>query len=80
MLLDKYLSFETKIFIAIISGAIWIYFRDLGCYRLLPRKSFISILFVSIWIYINYYEPLAIPIGLITMYIYSKISNKKIRL
>ena len=80
MLLDKFITFEQKIFIAIISAAIWIYFRDLGCYRLLPRKSILSILFVSIWIYVNYYEPLAIPIGLILMFLYSKISKKDVRL
>ena len=34
MLFDKYLTFEQKIYLAIISGSIWIYFRTLGCYPL----------------------------------------------
>ena len=77
MILDKYVSFDEKVKISIISGSIWIYFRTFECYKLLPRKSIISISLVSIWIYLNYYEPLFLPIGLIIMYVYSKLSYSK---
>jgi hypothetical protein len=77
MLLDKYLTFEQKVYISIISSAIWIYFRTLGCYLALPRQSFISVILVSIWMYCNYYEPLSAPIGLIIMVLYSLFFSKK---
>ena len=81
MLFDKYLTFEQKIYIAIISGSIWIYFRTLGCYLALPRKSLISVILVSLWLYFNYYEPLSVPIGLIIMVLYSLLfSNNKFNL
>lgn len=81
MLFDKYLTFEQKIYIAIISGSIWIYFRTLGCYLALPRKSFLSVILVSIWLYANYYEPLSVPIGLAIMVLYSFLfSDKKFKL
>ena len=72
MILDKHLKYNEKIKISILAGAIWIYFRTNECYILLPRKSIISVLLVSLWIYYNYYEPLFLPLGLITMYLYYK--------
>ena len=51
MILDKYLSFDQKVKIAIVAGSIWIYFRTFECYKLLPRKSIISVILVSLWIY-----------------------------
>ncbi len=77
MLFDKYLTYEHKIYIAIVASAIWIYFRTLGCYLALPRKSFIAVILVSIWMYCNYYEPLSAPIGLIIMVLYSLLFSKK---
>ena len=71
MILDNYIKLEEKIYISIISGMIWIYYRTRGCYRLLPRKSYISALLVGLWIYMNYCEPLFLPLGLIVMVIYS---------
>ena len=56
MILDEYLSFNNKILIAIIAGAIWIYFRTTQCYILLPRRNLFSVIMVSIRIYYNYYE------------------------
>jgi len=73
MILDKYLSFDQKVKIAIVAGSIWIYFRTFECYKLLPRKSIISVILVSLWIYLNYYEPLFLPIGLLIMYIYRSL-------
>jgi hypothetical protein len=70
MLLDNYLTNKQKIYISIFSSIIWIYYRDIGCYALLPRKNSLSIILVSIWMYYNYYEPLSAPIGLIIMYLY----------
>lgn len=71
MLFDNCLSYEYKIYISIIISCIWIYYRNLGCYLLLPRKSLKSVLLVAIWMYCNYYEPLSAAIGLIIMYLYS---------
>ncbi len=73
MLFDKKISYNQIVIIAIIAGAIWIYFRKIENYRMLPNHSIFSVIFVSIWIYINYYEPLALPIGLLVMVIYSHI-------
>ena len=75
MILDGYLSFEQKIMISMISGAIWIYYRTMKCYDLLKRRKMVSVIMVMAWIYMNYYEPLALPIGLLTMYAYSCFSE-----
>jgi hypothetical protein len=77
MILDKYLTFQQKIYISLISCAIWIYFRTAECYLMIPRKSLFSVIFVVIWVYINYYEPLVAPIGLTTLYLYSKLQKEK---
>jgi hypothetical protein len=79
MILDEYLSFEQKIYISLIFSALWIYFRTLGCYAALPRKSILPVFIVSFWMYANYYEPLSTPIGLIIMYMYSIIPGIKVK-
>ena len=71
MLFDRYFSFEQKVAISIISGAIWIYFRTYDCYAMIPRLQLFPVLFVSIWIALNYYEPLFLPIGLGILICYS---------
>ena len=78
MILNNYLTLKQKIYISIFSSIIWIYYRDIGCYALLPRKNIISIILVSIWMYCNYLEPLSAPIGLIIMYLYSILYKKQI--
>jgi len=75
MLFDKQLSYHQKVIISVLAGAIWIYFRKLENYRMLPNRSVFSVLFVGFWIYINYYEPLALPIGLLILVLYSNISK-----
>ncbi len=81
MLLDKYLTFEQKTYIAMVSAALWIYFRTLGCYSMIPRQSLFSVIFVVIWLYLNYYEPLVVPIGLLILITYSTFfSNIKFKL
>ena len=76
MILNNYLNLKQKIYISIFSSIIWIYYRDIGCYALLPRKNIMSIILVSIWMYCNYFEPLSAPIGLIIMYLYSILYKK----
>ena len=71
MILDKYLSFDQKIYISLVVAAIWIYFRTQSCYALLPRHSLLSVMLVVFWLYANYYEPLVVPIGLLVLYLYS---------
>jgi len=74
------LTYHDKIIISTIIGMIWIYFRKLENYSLLPRKSVVSVLLVGFWIYCNYKEPLSLPIGLLLMYLYSLFINKDINL
>jgi len=64
MLLDKYLSFNKKVYIAVLFSGLWIYFRTAQCYEMIPRREFLPVLFVMSWAYLNYYEPLFLPIGL----------------
>ena len=80
MILDKILNWNQKIWISIIVGAIWIYFRSLKNYSLLPRKSIISVIIVSGWIYLNYLDPLFLPIGLVVMYGYSEFVANEVNL
>ena len=60
MILDKYIKFNQKVIISIISGMIWIYFRTMDCYKFLPRQQLFPTLFVGGWIFLNYYEYLLI--------------------
>ena len=62
MILDKYLTFDQKIYISLVVAAIWIYFRT---------QSLLSVMLVVFWLYANYYEPLVVPIGLLVLYLYS---------
>ena len=72
MLLDKYLSYKTKVIIAVICSGFWIYYRTSDCYKLIPRMRIFPIVFVMTWVYLNYYEPLFLPIGLLLLIAYSK--------
>ena len=69
MIFDKYLSQKQKIIIAIISGCVWIYFRDNLCYIAIRKKHYICCL--GTWIYLNYKDPLFLPIGLLGLYLVS---------
>jgi len=71
MLLGKYLTFDQKVFISIVCGGLWIYFRTAECYNMIPRLHLFPVIFVCIWIYLNYYEPLFLPLGLLVLIIYS---------
>ena len=75
MILDKYISFTTKIIISMICGGLWIYFRTQNCYDMIPRHHIFPVLFVVAWIYLNYYEPLFLPIGLGILMIYTTLSS-----
>jgi hypothetical protein len=71
------LTYDQKIWISIISGAIWIYFREGKHYIMLPRKDIASVILVCLWIYINYKEPLALPFGLVMLYMYGEMTKDK---
>ena len=75
MILDNYLSYNTKIMISLITAALWIYFRTAECYALLPRKSFFAVIFITIWMYLNYKDPLYCPIGILILLTYTNINN-----
>jgi hypothetical protein len=77
MFFDKYLSYNNKVLIAVISAGIWIYFRTTECYAMLPRQSLFPAIFVMLWVYAYSYEPLFCPIGLSILFLYSKINNVK---
>ena len=38
MFLDDYISYQTKTYISMMIGGLWIYFRELKDYDSLPRK------------------------------------------
>ena len=71
MILDKYLSFNKKVIISVVSAGLWIYFRTAQCYNMIPRLHLFPVIFVMIWAYLNYYEPLFLPIGLLILIGYS---------
>ena len=75
MLLDKYLTFDQKVFISIVCGGLWIYFRTAECYNMIPRLHIFPVIFVTIWIYLNYYEPLFLPLGLLVLILYSYLPD-----
>jgi len=70
MILDDIISHDNKIILAVISAGLWIYFRTAQCYNMIPRMHLFPVLFVMAWAYINYYEPLALPIGLVILAAY----------
>jgi len=74
---DKYLSYNTKVIIALLCGGYWIYFRTYDCYSMIPRRNILASIYVMIWMYINYYEPLVAPLGLLVLYIYAKFIRKQ---
>ena len=72
MILDKYLTHEHKLYIALVAASAWIYLRTVTCYKLLPRQHISSVFLVIVWIVLYDKDPLFLPMGLITMYLYSK--------
>ena len=75
MLFDNFLKYNEKVFLAVICSGFWIYFRTSDCYHLIPRKQIFPVLFVMSWTYLNYYDPLFLPIGLLTLIIYSNFKK-----
>ena len=67
MILDDVISRDNKIVIAVLSAGFWIYFRTAQCYNMIPRQHLFPVVFIMAWAYINYYEPLALPIGLVIL-------------
>jgi hypothetical protein len=76
MILDKYISFQKKVFISVISAGLWIYFRTAQCYDMIPRHHLFPVAFVMGWAYLNYYEPLFLPLGLLVLILYTTIMHK----
>ena len=75
MFLDKYLSYDIKVYIALIFSGLWIYFRTAKCYEMIPRHEIFPVIFVMCWTYLNYYEPLFLPIGLAVLAMYPIVSQ-----
>ena len=75
MILDKVLSYSTKVIIAVRCSGVWIYFRTAQCYHLIPRHSMFPVLFVMGWTYLNYYEPLFLPLGLLVLILYGYMNT-----
>lgn len=81
MILDKRISYDTKVWIAVVCAGLWIYFRTSDCYNMIPRQHIFPVVFVCGWTYLNYYEPLFLPIGLsiLVLYAYGKKLIPKIK-
>jgi len=62
-----------KIIVAVICSGFWIYFRTKNCYDMIPNGHVFPVIFVMVWTYLNYYEPLFLPIGLLTLVLYPVI-------
>ena len=75
MFFDKYLTYNQKVVISIVSSGLWIYFRTTDCYNFIPRLHVFPLLFVMIWVYLNYYEPLFLPAGLLILVLYGKLPH-----
>lgn len=72
MLLDNIATYEQKVFLSMICGGFWIYFRTSDCYNLIPRKHIFPVVFIVGWIYLNYYDPLFLPIGLFLLLLFRR--------
>ena len=79
MILNNYLSYDTKVIFSVICSGFWIFYRTEDCYKLIPRGHLFPIIFVMCWTFLNYYEPLFLSIGLIILILYPQI-NKLINL
>jgi len=75
MILDNIIPTKYKILFSVISAGIWIYLRTPQHYDMIPRKEILPVIFVMGWAYINYYEPLALPIGLSILVAYTAINE-----
>ena len=75
MILDNYLTYDEKVYISIVCGALWIFFRTSDCYRLIPRLHISPVIFVACWIYLNYYDPLFLPLGLCILVLYKNFTK-----
>jgi hypothetical protein len=71
MLLDKWVSYDAKVGIAVVCAGMWIYFRTESCYNMIPRQHIFPVVFVMGWTYLNYYEPLFLPVGLSVLVLYA---------
>jgi hypothetical protein len=74
MFFDTILTRQQKIYISMITGIFWIYFRTFDCYALLERKKIFPIILVVLWIYLYEKDPLFLPIGLGIMILYKSIN------
>lgn len=75
MLLDKYISYDQKVLIAVLCAGLWIYFRTAECYNMIPRLHLFPVVFVMVWSYLNYYEPLCLPLGLLILVTYTMVNK-----
>jgi hypothetical protein len=71
MILDKVISYNTKVGISVVVAGFWIYFRTSDCYNMIPRLQLFPVLFVMGWTWLNYYEPLFLPLGLSALILYA---------
>ena len=72
--------YKLKVLFSIIVGMFWIYFRKYENYRALPNYSIVSCIIVGGWILANYLDPLALPLGLLGIYIYSRLYSHQFSL
>lgn len=53
-----------KYLIVAVLVSLFIYFRKIDYYKLMPRKNIITALLIGVWTYLSLQEPIIIIIGL----------------
>ena len=53
-----------KYLIVAVLVSLFIYFRKIDYYKLMPRKNIITALLIGLWTYLSLQEPIIIIIGL----------------
>lgn len=56
-----------KYLIVAVLVSLFIYFRKIDYYKLMPRKNIITALLIGLWTYLSLQEPIIIIIGLLVL-------------
>ena len=63
---------DKRLLISLITG-IFIYFRTLDYYKVMPRKNILVSLLISLWTYVSIKQPWFIVAGLLVINILNRI-------
>ena len=56
-----------KYLIVAVLVSLFIYFRKIDYYKLIPRKNLLTALLIGVWTYLSLKEPIIIIIGLLIL-------------